>query len=67
MNDGLSRLYHVDEQREKKNHVSEIKVAIFQTSWVTVHFFLKSVWRLCRALPRTVGTGLKLHWDNNFN
>ena len=30
MNDGLSRLYHVDEQREKKNHVSEIKVAIFQ-------------------------------------
>ena len=31
MNDGLSRLYHVDEQREKKNHVSEIKVAIFQT------------------------------------
>ena len=31
MNDSLSRLYHVDEQREKKNHVSEIKVAIFQT------------------------------------
>ena len=27
MNEGLSR----DEQREKKNHVSEIKVAIFQT------------------------------------
>ena len=45
MNDGLSRLYHVNEQREKKNHVSEIKVAIFQTmSRVfvrTVHFFLK--------------------------
>ena len=33
MNDGLSRLYHVDEQREKKNHVSEIKVAIFQTQF----------------------------------
>ena len=31
MNDGLSRLYHVNEQREKKNHVSEIKVVIFQT------------------------------------
>ena len=27
MNEGLSR----DEQREKKNHGSEIKVAIFQT------------------------------------
>ena len=62
MNDGLSRLYHVDEQREKKNHVSEIKVAIFQTmSRVTVPFFLKSVGRLCRALPRTVGNGFKLH------
>ena len=33
MHEGLSRLYHVDEQREKKlkNHMSEIKVTIFQT------------------------------------
>ena len=59
MNDSLSRLYHVDEQREKKNHVSEIKVAIFRT--MSRVFVSDCSLRLSRLLPRTVGTGFKLH------
>ena len=62
MNDGLSRLYRVDEQREKKNRVSEIKVAIFQTmSRVfvrTVHFFLKVFDAFVGRYHKQLGLGL---------
>ena len=62
MNDGLSRLYHVDEQREKKNHVSEIKVQYFKPcrefSWVTVHFKKKVFDSFAGCYHEQLGLGL---------